>query len=98
VVTRTLARTGGQVVATLTISNNGGTTAQNVVLASAKIGTVSTTSTLPQTLGDIPAGGSVQTTVAFPGTVGASGASSSLSVAGTYATGSFSNTARITLP
>ncbi|HEY1497918.1 MAG TPA: choice-of-anchor X domain-containing protein, partial [Candidatus Solibacter sp.] len=98
VVTRTLARAGGQVVATLTISNNGGTTAQNVILTTAKIGTVSTVTPLPQSLGDIPAGGSVQTTVAFPGTVGPSGAASSLSVSGTYTTGSFSNTARITLP
>jgi hypothetical protein len=98
VVTRTLARTGSQVVATLTISNNGGTAAQNVVLTSAAIGTVSTVTSLPQALGDIPAGGSVQTTVAFPGTVGASGASSSITVAGTYTAGSFSNTARITLP
>jgi hypothetical protein len=98
VVTRTLARSGGQVVATLTISNNGGSAAQNVALTTAKIGTVSPVTSLPQALGSIPAGGSVQTTLTFPGTVGAAGASSSLSVSGTYTGGSFSNTARITLP
>ncbi len=99
VVTRTLARSGGQVVATLTISNNGGSAAQNVALTTAKIGTVSPVTSLPQALGSIPAGGSVQTTLTFPGTVGAAGASKrSLSVSGTYTGGSFSNTARITLP
>jgi hypothetical protein len=36
--------------------------------------------------------------VTFPGTVGAAGAGTSMSVSGTYNTGSFSNTARITLP
>ena len=55
-VTRTLARDGGgQVVATLTIANTGGTAAQNVTLSVAKIGTFSGTP-LPQSLGTMAAG------------------------------------------
>ena len=98
VVTRTLSRDGsGQVVATLTIANTGGTAAQNVTLSAAKIGTTSGTP-LPQSLGTIAAGASVQAIVTFPATVGASGAASSLSLSGSYTGGTFSSSARITLP
>jgi hypothetical protein len=96
-VTRTLTRVGGQVVATMTLANSGGADALDVALTAAKIGTTSG-SPLPQSLGTIPAGASVQTTVTFPGTVGAVGAASSITVSGTFTGGTFSNTARITLP
>src|SRR3954451_10898135 len=82
IVTRTLARVGGQVVATLTIANNGGTDAQNVTVTSAKIGTTNGTPA-PQNLGPIAAGASVQAVVNFPGTVGAAGSASTISVSGT---------------
>ena len=95
--TRTLARTAGQVVATITIANNGGTDAQNVVLTTADIA-MTTGTPLPQSLGTIPAGGSVQAIVTFPGSVGAAGAGSTLALSGTYAGGTFSSGARITLP
>ena len=97
VLTRTLARVNGQVVATIAIANNGGTAADNVTLSTAKIGTVSGTP-LPQSLGTIAAGSSVQTTVTFPGTVGAPGASSSLTLSGTYTGATFGSTLRVTLP
>jgi hypothetical protein len=97
VVTRTLARVNGQVVATITIANNGGTTAQNVTLTAAKIGTTSGTP-VPQTLGNIAAGASVQAVVNFPGSVGAAGAASSITISGTYTGGTFGSSGRITLP
>jgi hypothetical protein len=97
IVTRTLARISGQVVATLTLANTGGTDAQSVTLTSAKIGTVSGTP-LPQSLGTIAAGASLQTTITFPGSVGAPGAGSSLSLSGSYTGGTFSGSSRITLP
>jgi hypothetical protein len=98
VVTRTLARDGaGQVVATLTIANTGGTAAQNVTLSVAKIGTTSGTP-LPQSLGAIGAGASVQSTVTFPSTVGAPGAPGSLTISGSYTGATFGTSARITLP
>ncbi len=97
IVTRTLARVAGQVVATLTIANNGGSSAQNVVLTTAQIGATSGTP-LPQSLGTIPARAAVMATVTFPGSVGISGAASTLSLAGTYTGGTFSSGARVTLP
>jgi hypothetical protein len=98
VVTRTLARdSGGQVVATLTTANTGGTAAQNVTLSVAKIGTFSGTP-LPQSLGAIAAGGSLQTVVTFPSTVGAAGAPGSLTISGSYTGATFGTSARITLP
>jgi hypothetical protein len=98
VVTRTLARDGGgNVVATLTIANTGGTAAQNATLSVAKIGTFSG-SPLPQSLGTVAPGGSVQTTITFPGTVGAPGVPGSLTLSGSYTGGTFGSSARITLP
>jgi hypothetical protein len=97
VITRSLARVNGQVVATLTIANTGGADAPNVVLTTAKIGTTSGTP-LPQSLGAIAAGASVQATVTFPGTVGASGTAGSITLSGTYTGGTFTSSARITLP
>ena len=97
-VTRTLARDGGgQVVATLTIANTGGTAAQNVTLSVAKIGTISGTP-LPQSLGTIAAGASLQTVVTFPSTVGAPGAPGSLTISGSYTGATFGTSASITLP
>uniref|UniRef100_Q01TW4 LTD domain-containing protein n=1 Tax=Solibacter usitatus (strain Ellin6076) TaxID=234267 RepID=Q01TW4_SOLUE len=95
--TKTLARVDGQVVATITLANTGGTAAQNVILTVAKIGTVSGTP-LPQSVGTIAAGASVQLTVTFPGTVGAAGTGSSLTLSGTATGATFGSTARITLP
>jgi hypothetical protein len=97
VVTRVLTRSGVNIVVRLTITNNGGTAAANVTLSSLKIGSTSG-SPLPQALGTIASGASVQATVTVPGSVGTSGAASSLTLGGTYSGGSFSSTARITLP
>lgn len=97
VVTKVLTRTGGNVVVLLTIANTGGTAANNVTLTSVKVGTTSATP-LPQNLGTIGASASVQATVSVPGSVGVSGAASSLTVAGTYTGGTFSSSMRITLP
>jgi hypothetical protein len=97
VVTKVLTRTGGNVVVTLTIANTGGTGAANVVLSSVKVG-ADTATPLPQTIGTIAAGATTQATVSVPGSVGASGAASSLTLNGTYTGGTFSSSARITLP
>jgi hypothetical protein len=98
VVTRTLARdVTGQVIATLTIANTGGTAAQNVMLSVAKIGTISG-APLPQSLGTLAAGASLQTIVTFPSTVGTPGAPGSLTISGSYTGATFGTSARITLP
>lgn len=70
ILTNTLARGAGNVlVLTVTLANSGGTAAQNMTLTGAKIGTTAGTP-LPQTIGTIAAGASVQTTVTFPASVG----------------------------
>jgi hypothetical protein len=97
IVTRTLERIAGQVVATITIANNGGTSAPNVMLTTAQIGATSGTP-LPQSIGTIPPRGALMGVITFPGSVGISGAASTLSLAGTYTGGTFSSGARITLP
>lgn len=97
VITRTMTRTGGNIVVTFTFTNTGGTAANSVSLRTVKIGTTSGTP-LPFTVGSIAAGGSVQVIETIPGSAGASGAASSLSIAGVYTGGSFSSASRITLP
>ena len=97
VVTKVLTRSAGVVMVQLTISNTGQTAASNVVLTGVKVGSDSATP-LPQVIGTVPAGTSVQATVSVPGSVGASGAASSLTLSGTYTGGTFSSSARITLP
>jgi len=97
VVTKVLTRSGGNVVVQLTIANTGGTAAANVVLTSVKVGADSATP-LPQSIGAIGAGASSQAAVTVPGSVGVSGAASSLTITGTYTGGTFSSSARITLP
>lgn len=97
VLTKSLSRASNTVTAQVTLSNTGGTAAQNIVLSSVKIGSLTATP-LPQTAASIPAGGSTTFTVTVPGTVGASGAASSFTASGTYSGGSFSTSARITLP
>ena len=83
---------------TIAIANTGGTAAQNVILTTAKIGTVSSTTALPISLGTIAVGSSTQVVVSFPGTVGVAGAGTTLTLSGTYTGGTFGSTARITLP
>ena len=97
VITKVLTRTGGDVVVQLTISNAGQTAATNVTLTSVNVGS-DAAAPLPQALGTIAAGASTQATVSVAGTVGASGAASSLTISGTYTGGTFSSSARIALP
>jgi hypothetical protein len=97
IVTKVLTRSNGNVVVQLTIANTGKAAAANVVLTSVKLGADSGTPS-SQNIGTIPAGASVQATVTIPGSVGASGAASSLTVSGTYTGQAFGSTSRVTLP
>jgi hypothetical protein len=93
VVTKILARNGsGQVVATLSVSNSGGTAAQNVQLTIGKIGSTAAVTSLPLSLGTVAGGTTVNATLIFPASVGASGTASTLTIGGTYTGGSFSGT------
>jgi len=95
---RTLSRdANNNIVVSLTLANGGTVDADNVVLTNLKIGTTSG-APLPINLGNITAGTIAQATVLVPGTVGVSGAASTISISGTYAGGGFSTTARLNLP
>ena len=100
VLTNTLSRDVNQnVLVTLTVANTGGSPATGLQLTSAKIGSAVTTTSLPQSIPNVPAGGSQSITISFAaGSVGASGTKAVLSTSGTYAGGSFGGSGRITLP
>jgi subtilisin-like proprotein convertase family protein len=96
VVTSTLTRpTAGTVQASYSVQNIGTTTANNVMLTTAKLGSTNGTP-LPQSLGNIAPGGSVASTVIFANST--PGASSTLILGGTYTGGTFSSTKRVTIP
>ncbi len=97
VVTKVLTRNGDTVTVQLTITNTGGTAAANVIVSSVKVG-ADVATPLPQSIGTLAAGATAQVTVTVPGSVGASGAASSLVVTGSYTDGAFNSSARITLP
>jgi hypothetical protein len=97
VISKVLSRSNGNVVVQVSIANSGGTAASSVVLTNIKVGS-DTASPLPVSLGTIAAGASAQATVTVPGSVGASGAASTLTISGTYAGTAFNSTSRIALP
>jgi hypothetical protein len=97
VVTESLTRSGGNVIVRVSIANTGGTAATGVVLTSVKVGADAAT-VVPQSLGTIAPGATAVATVTVPGTVGASGAASSVSVSGTYTGSTFGGSFRATLP
>jgi hypothetical protein len=97
VITKVLSPSNGNVVVQISIANSGGTAASSVVLTSVKVGS-DTATPLPVNLGTIAAGASAQALVTVPGSVGASGAASTLTISGTYAGSTFNSTSRIALP
>jgi hypothetical protein len=97
IVTKTMTRSGAVVLVQVTVANAGGTAASNVVLTGVKVGADLATP-LPLGLGTIAAGASATATVSVPGSVGASGAASSVTISGTYSGGSFGSSWRAALP
>ncbi|HET9447567.1 MAG TPA: carboxypeptidase regulatory-like domain-containing protein, partial [Steroidobacteraceae bacterium] len=82
------------VQATITVSNTGATTALNAQLTQARLGAANGVP-IPQSLGNIPAGGSATAVVNF---TGVPAGASSLTVAGTHDGGTFSGAQRIVVP
>ena len=96
VVTSQLSRADAStVLASVTVQNIGSAIADNVMLTTAKLGLTSGTP-LPQNLGNIAPGGSVNTTVSF--TNSTPGAGSNLTLSGSYAGGPFTSGKRVTIP
>jgi hypothetical protein len=97
VVTRTLRRTGDTISIDLVLANAGGTAAVDAVLHAVKIGSTSAAG-LPLNLGTIAPGEVRVVTVQVAGSAGNPGAAGNLTVSGSFAGGSFSSAARVTLP
>jgi hypothetical protein len=97
IVTRLVTRSGNNIIVQLTLANTGGAPATNVTLTAVKVG-ATTATPLPLSIGTIPAGATASTIVTVPGTAGAPGAASSITVSGTFAGATFGSSARITLP
>lgn len=98
IVTNLLKRdANNNIVVTLTLANAGLSAANNVTLTAVRVGTTAA-SPVPQVVGNVPANSLAQVIVTVPGSAGASGAASSLTVSGTYTGGTISVASRITLP
>jgi len=96
VVTSVLSRTSpSNVQASYTVQNTGSTTAANVMLTIAKLGSTNGTP-LPQSLGNIAPGASASSQVNFTNMT--PGAASTLTLGGSYTGGSFTSTRRVTIP
>jgi hypothetical protein len=89
-----LSRLGPDVQAAITVTNTGSSTANSVALTRALLG-ARAGAPLPQSLGNVPAGGSATAVVTFPAV--APGANT-LRVDGSYTGGTFTSTVRIIVP
>ncbi len=97
--TQTLSRdTSGNIVSTIVVTNGGTATAQNVKLTSAVLGTTATTTSPLPSLGSIAPGASATAVVRFPASAGAAGSASVLRISGTYDSGTFGGSLRVTIP
>ncbi len=89
-----LSCSGSNKVATITITNSGTATANNVMLTTATLGGVSGTP-LPQTVGTLAPGASSVKTVTF---VGAPSGMTTLVVGGTFTGGTYSSSRKVNAP
>jgi hypothetical protein len=91
------AQNDGSYLATVTVSNTGSSTAQDVVLTGMSLGSVSG-APIPQMLGNIAPGGYASTTVSVPASAGAPGKAIVGKVTGAYSDGTFGGSFRAALP
>jgi hypothetical protein len=92
-----MARINNVITMTVEVMNQGGVASANTVITSGALGTVSTTTALPN-LGRIEPGAVTSFTMSFPGGAGLPGSSVVLRLAGTYTGGSFTINRKVTLP
>lgn len=86
-----------EILDTVTVTNTGSGTAQNVQLTSATLGGVAPSNALPN-LGAIPAGGSATAVLRYPASAAAHGATSIVRITGTYTGGTFTVSTRVLVP
>ena len=96
---QTLARdpVTNEIIATITVTNSGGTPATNVQLTSVRLGSIATTSPLP-VLGTIAPGGSATVLVRFPAGAAAPGAATVLRITATRDGGNMAASFRAIVP
>jgi hypothetical protein len=95
--TTTITKTDGLYHIVVTVANSGSSTAQNVVLTSAKLNGAAGAPT-PQSMGNIPPRGSATVSTTFGPSAGISGAAGIEQVVGTYTGGTFGGSYRAVLP
>jgi len=91
-------QTDGSYLGTVTVTNNGTGTANNVVLTGAMLGSASGTPGTQPLISIPPNGGIAVATVAFPASAGAPGAMVVERLTGTYTGGTFGGSSRAVLP
>ncbi len=96
-ITNSVALQGSSYLVTLTVTNSGMETAQNLALTNVTVGSAAAGS-LPVSLGPIAAGASASATFLLPASAGAHGSAAIERIAGTYSGGSISSAGRIQLP
>lgn len=99
VVTKTLNRdlATSDILVNVSVTNTGGTVAQNTQITTARIGFTNSTS-IPLVLGDINPGDTATGVLHFPFSAGIAGAPAALVIGGTYTGGSFNGASKVTLP
>jgi hypothetical protein len=99
VVTKTLTRdlATSDILVNVSVTNTGGTVAENTQITTAKIGFTNSTS-IPLALGDIDPGDTATGVLHFPPSTGIAGTPAALVISGTYKDGSFSGASKVTLP
>jgi len=88
----------GVITANITLKNIGYNTASNTEVTKSTLGTASTTSTLPVSVGSLSAGSTGTAALTFPGSAGAPGQKVTLKVSGKFTGGAFSGSLKVTLP
>jgi hypothetical protein len=97
VLTNNLSRVNGRLVLGLTITNTGSVAATNITLTQVIINDVLATPS-PLTVGTLGPGSSIQVTLSWPGSVGASGQSTPLLVKASYSGGKLNSNTHVILP
>ena len=99
VVTKTLTRNlaTSDILVNVSVTNSGGTVAENTRITTARIGFTNSTS-IPLALGDINPGDTATGVLDFPPSAGIAGTPAALVISGTYKDGSFNGASKVTLP
>jgi|SRR5579872_1598175 len=99
VVTKTLTRelATSDILVNISVTNTGGTVAENTQVTTARIG-FTNSSSIPLLLGNIDPGDTATGVLHFPPSTGIAGTPAALVIGGTYTGGSFNGTSKVTLP